>query len=194
MPLPRWLLYTALGYGLWFALGMGMAVVSARYAHEERPPPLAWLARHPEVPWVAALALYVALALSLPGTPFLLERGQQVEIYVAFGLISALLLFPAIFADGKAGLPGRFLALPVVAWLGLVSYGIFLWHYVWTLELGGPGVGWSFVPVLLGATVISTACAAVSYYLVERPILRLKNRPLLSRARGRGAGQARSRA
>ena len=29
-----------------------------------------------------------------------------------------------------------------MAWLGLISYGIFLWHYVFTLKLGYGGEGW----------------------------------------------------
>jgi peptidoglycan/LPS O-acetylase OafA/YrhL len=186
-PLPRLVIRTALGYGLWFALGMGMAVASVRFASEQRlPRALRWLVAHPGTAWLAALAGYVALSLSVPGTPFVLARGQIVAVHLAFGAISALLLFPAVFADPSRGLPRRVLSHPVAAWLGLVSYGIFLWHYVVTLELGSPGAGAPFGLVLLGTLAIATACAAVSYYVVERPILRLKNRPL-SRARGRGA-------
>ncbi len=193
-PKPRWLISTVVGYGFWFALGMGMAVTSVRFAFEEhRPRPLVWLAGRPAFAWLAAIAAYVALSVSQPGTAFLLGRGQQVAAHLAFGVIAALLLFPAVFADRSAGLPGRILAQPVIAWLGLVSYGIFLWHYVVTLELGVGGAGAPFVVVLLGAFAIATACAAASYYIVERPILRLKNRPL-SRARGRDAASKRSRA
>jgi peptidoglycan/LPS O-acetylase OafA/YrhL len=190
----EWAVRTPAWFGLWFALGMGMAVVSVRFAFEERRPrALAWLAARPELAWLAALGVYLVLALSLPGTPFLLARGEQLAVYVAFGLISALLLFPAVFGEGAAGAPGRFLAHPVVAWLGLVSYGIFLWQYVAALELGGPGAGLPFGLVLLGTLAIAVACAAFSYYVVERPLLRLKNRPLFSRARARAAGAARSR-
>jgi peptidoglycan/LPS O-acetylase OafA/YrhL len=193
-PLPRVVIRSALGYGLWFALGMGMAVASVRFEAEERPPkPLGWLVARPGLVWLAALAGYVALCLSLPGTPFVLARGQIVAVHLAFGAISALLLFPAVFAGPSRRVPRRVLSHPVVAWLGLVSYGIFLWHYVVTLELGSPGAGAPFGLVLLGTLAIAVACAAVSYYAVERPILRLKTRPL-SRARGRGAASRRSRA
>jgi peptidoglycan/LPS O-acetylase OafA/YrhL len=178
-PLPKWLIRTALGYGLWFAFGMSMAVVSVRFAYEERlPRPLGWLAARPEVAWLAAVCGYVVLCLSVPATPFLLARGPVLAVHVAFGVISAFVLFPAVFTTDRAGFPGRVLAHPVVAWLGLVSYGIFLWHYVVTLELGSPGAGAPFVVVLAGTLAIATGCAAVSYYVVERPLLRLKNRPL----------------
>jgi peptidoglycan/LPS O-acetylase OafA/YrhL len=48
---------------------------------------------------------------------------------------------------------------------------IFLWHLAIALELGAE---WGWLPTLLGTLVLSVAVAAASYYLVERPILRLK--------------------
>jgi peptidoglycan/LPS O-acetylase OafA/YrhL len=98
--------------------------------------------------------------------------------HVAFGIIALLLLAPAVFDARSGGLPGRLMARPVVAWLGLVSYGIFLWHYVVTLELGTNGAGAPFLVVLLGTLAISISVAALSYYVVERPLLRLKHRRL----------------
>jgi peptidoglycan/LPS O-acetylase OafA/YrhL len=79
-----------------------------------------------------------------------------------------------VFGAWEGGQTRRALALPPVAWLGLVSYGVFLWHYVVALELGDRGAGGAFVPVLLGTLAISVPIAAVSYYVVERPLLRLK--------------------
>jgi peptidoglycan/LPS O-acetylase OafA/YrhL len=92
--------------------------------------------------------------------------------------VAALLLAPAVFGDSGGGLPRRFLANPVMAWIGLISYGIFLWHYVVTLELVRSGAGGSFVLLLAGTLAISIPIAAASYYLVERPLLRLKYRRL----------------
>ena len=31
--------------------------------------------------------------------------------------------------DGRSGVPEKLLTLKPVAWLGLVSYGVFLWHH-----------------------------------------------------------------
>ena len=94
----------------------------------------------------------------------------------ASALIALLLLLPAVFDDRAGGAPRRFLAHPVVAWLGLISYGIFLWHYVVALQLGAGGAELGFGWVLLGTLAITIPIAAVSYYLVERPLLRLKYR------------------
>ena len=96
-------------------------------------------------------------------------------------------MLPAVFADDAGGLPRRFLAQPGVAWLGLVSYGIFLWHYAVTLDLGFDGDGLSFWPLLAVTLAISIAAAAISYYALERPLLRLKYRSVAELASGRPA-------
>jgi peptidoglycan/LPS O-acetylase OafA/YrhL len=178
-PVPKWLGGSLLSYLLWFSLGMGLAVASVALDSDgRRPRVLGAIARRPEVPWAAALALYALLCAWMPATPLLLARSDVLITHVAFGVIAALLLVPAVLGDRRRGLPHRVLAHPVAAWLGLVSYGIFLWHFVITQQLGPGGAGAPFLVVLLGTLAISTACAAVSYYVVEEPVLRLKHRRL----------------
>jgi peptidoglycan/LPS O-acetylase OafA/YrhL len=176
---PSWFGDSAFGYAFWFALGMGMAVVSARYHTDDRAP---WLIRavkdHPGICWLLALAGYALLSAWLPPSPFFLQNTRALTVHLAFGVIAVLLLAPAVFGDPSRGFPRRLLAHPLVAWLGLVSYGVFLWHFAVTRELGRAGAGESFAVVLAGALAISILCAAASYYFVERPILRLKYRRL----------------
>jgi peptidoglycan/LPS O-acetylase OafA/YrhL len=81
-----------------------------------------------------------------------------------------------------------------VAWIGLISYGIFLWHFAVALDLGFLGRKASFPVVLLGTLGIVTPIAATSYYLLERPLLRLKYRSVRRasvRRLGRDAGPRR---
>jgi peptidoglycan/LPS O-acetylase OafA/YrhL len=173
-----WVGGSVVGYMLWFALGMGFAVISVAFQGREHESRLIRLVRdHPLVPWSAAVALYLLLVAWLPPTPFLIEHSKVILTHVAFAAIAALLLLPAVFGDRGGGLPRRVLANPIVAWLGLISYGIFLWHYAAAQQLGREA-GEGFVVVLLGTLVISIACAAISYYFVERPFLRLKYRRL----------------
>ena len=166
---------TLVGYFLWFALGMGLALVSVAIAdREEAPPAIDAIALYPGPIWAVAIAIYAIVSLALPATPYLIAAGDQLLAHLAFGLVALLLMLPAVFADNAGGAPRRFLENPVVAWLGLVSYGIFLWHYVVAIELGINGEGLTFLP-LLGATVaITIPVAAASYYLLERPLLRFK--------------------
>jgi peptidoglycan/LPS O-acetylase OafA/YrhL len=73
------------------------------------------------------------------------------------------------------------LGSPVVAWLGLVSYGIYLYHQPIADALnGGIKSGGSsavrFLWLAPATAAIAIAAAAASYYLVERPLLRFKTR------------------
>lgn len=71
------------------------------------------------------------------------------------------------------------LADPRLGWLGMISYGIFLWHFPVMLGLVDLGVvGWwpaEAYPVLVLTTLaVTIPCAALSYYAVERPLMRWK--------------------
>jgi peptidoglycan/LPS O-acetylase OafA/YrhL len=66
-----------------------------------------------------------------------------------------------------------------LAWLGLISYGVFLWHLPIAVKLSGKGaVDWLPLGGFLSLSVLTAAvaipCAAASYYLLERPVLRFK--------------------
>jgi len=126
--------------------------------------------------WLAAFVVYGLLSVLLPPTPFLFSHRDQTVAYVGFAVVAALLMAPAVFGDRACGLPRRVLAQPVVAWLGLISYGIFLWHYAVVLRLGVPGSGLDFWPLLGVTLAIAVACATVSYYVLEKPLLRFKYR------------------
>lgn len=170
---------TLLGYMLWFALGMALAVVSVAMDRPgRRSGAVAAIAGRPGLVWTAAMTSFIAFAaLFQPSNATVLNQGRQFLTHVTFGVIAALIILPAIFSN-DAGTPRRFLANPVVRWLGLISYGIFLWHYVVALEFGLPGEGLAFWPLLVVTLAISIACAAISYYALERPLLRLKDRRL----------------
>lgn len=171
------------GTFLWFALGMGAAVMSVADEHRDRSP---WLVRQasarPGLIWAAAVALFLALSyLVLPPTVLKpsMSAGEQLAQHVGFGLVALLLLSPAVFAGDGPGLPQRILARPILAWLGLISYGIFLWHFTILRELlQGGAEGWlpgsPFVGVLLATAALAVVAGAASYYVVERPFLRLK--------------------
>jgi peptidoglycan/LPS O-acetylase OafA/YrhL len=96
------------------------------------------------------------------------------------GVASALLI--AGLVAGPARPLRTVLAAAPCAWLGRVSYGLYLWHP--PIFCLAPLVLYHFLGrgaavVRLGcaaAFVLSLAAAAASYYLVERPFLRWKTR------------------
>ncbi len=194
------------GNWAWFAAGLSLAVASAWLGAR---PPATWprLARlpaeHPLACWGAAFAFLTlaAFAIGLPRrlggeyTSFALQAQHVLYLGVALCLVA-----PGVLGDGRRTLPVRVLSWPVLAWLGLVSYGIFLYHQPLVVELTEvqtwvPEASWAFYTVLV--TVAAAACAATSYYLLERPILRFKEgrpRAAAQRTRTTGGSSARSRA
>ncbi len=178
---------TVLGNFLWFALGMGLAVVSAAGV-QVRSAAWARLTESSGAAWSAALVVLL-LSASVAGLP---ELGEGVPTdhttqgwvlqKLLFGLIAFLLLLPAVFATERGGLPRRILASPSLMWLGLISYGLYLWHTPvigWYRDngpdLAGEPAGLAMLHLLAVGLAATLAFATASYYLVERPILRFKD-------------------
>jgi peptidoglycan/LPS O-acetylase OafA/YrhL len=176
--------FTLAGTFDWFALGMGLAVISVALERRTSMPRLvAAIVRRPSLCWLAAFALFTftAYGASLPrnSAPVYTQTTWLAE-HLLYGAVAFLILLPAVFGDRAGGAPRRFLAHPAVAWLGLVSYGIYLWHVPWAFQLDSwhardwiPGL--PMVSLTLAVALAATASAAASYYLVERPLLRFKD-------------------
>lgn len=171
------------GLFYWFAFGMALAVISVYMEGREEVSRVLRLIRdRPWVPWAAAISLYALLTLVLlPATPNFVVYSplQRLGQAVLFGLIGALLLLPVVFGGEAGGLVRRVLAHPVLTWLGVVSYGIFLWNFTIMAEVfDSQSLTWLpgplFIRLVTVAIFLGVICAAASYYLVERPILRFK--------------------
>jgi peptidoglycan/LPS O-acetylase OafA/YrhL len=166
---------------------MLLAVVSAAGQVEGREWGVARaLGRVPAFAWwaLAALCLYlVSWHVGVPdglqdGTPW--QGWQRQALYAGMALF---LLLPAVFGPQPRGVVRRFLASPPMYGLGLVSYGVYVWHQAWL----GKAMDWTngqlFDASLWKVAGIAFVCtvltATASYYLVEKPILRLKDRAWL---------------
>jgi peptidoglycan/LPS O-acetylase OafA/YrhL len=174
-----------LGNADWFAYGMGMALASVVLAGRERESRIVRVVSdHAWVPWALAAFLWWLDSTQLGMSrvlPPVYDDGQWLAEHLIFPLVGCLLALPAAFGDPRRGLPRRILGHPVLAWVGLVSYGLFLWHQplmVPIIQHGGDDLfpGMPFLSALLTVGLISLAIAAASYYVVERPILRYKDR------------------
>lgn len=103
---------------------------------------------------------------------------------VDFGLVSGLLLLLVISSEPVGGTRFRLVRLlesrPLV-WGGLISYGVFLWHFpvlIWLARHGVLHAGRRLdLPVdLVFVLLPSIALATLTYWLVERPILARRRR------------------
>jgi peptidoglycan/LPS O-acetylase OafA/YrhL len=173
----------------WFAIGMAFAVLAADW--EAGGSMVGWLARLARAPWACWLLALACFAAGIPfqgGDLFLTLYGPAT--HVAIGLAAGLFVLPAI-APGRSSsaFPIRLLTRPALAWLGTISYGIYLWHVPVLILLRGPftpqrhPIGAFALTVLLAEVVAgAVVLGAASWYLLERPILRSRppaprNRP-----------------
>ena len=180
----------------WFALGMGLAVLSVwvETRGERLPRGLRWLDGAPSAAWAAALVAFVVLSLAFDPDEPGYGAGGEWGAHVLYGVVGVALALPVALGDHSRGLLRRMLANRVLLYLGLVSYGIFLWHIAvirqleeWHLErvdFVHPYILWPAVTLAL-----TTVIATLSYYAIERPALGLRRR-LLGPEADRPAGEA----
>ncbi len=77
---------------------------------------------------------------------------------------------------------GRVLfANPVIYYLGLVSYSLYLWHFVVLQQipvvLGEADANLTGLSRFMVSSILVVLVSSVSYFLFERPFFRLKNKP-----------------
>jgi peptidoglycan/LPS O-acetylase OafA/YrhL len=99
------------------------------------------------------------------------------EVVFALVLASALM-------RGEQTIVGRTLSWRPLVAAGTVSYGIYLWHMFVILCLLDTRAWWSTETNLVLVLVVATLVGSVSWVLVERPAMTLKDRPFFA-PRGR---------
>jgi peptidoglycan/LPS O-acetylase OafA/YrhL len=166
-----------------FAIGMALATVAAAYRdRHDQPRALRALDRYPSIAWAVT---GVTLAFGIPYLGLLGQVGdatgsgtEYVVRHYLIEVIAASLVLPAMFGNPARGLVRRLLRNRVLLYLGMISYGIYLWHFAVLLQLDrwgfGSAVGDTTVLWFGAAIAISVLLATLSFYLVERPFLRLK--------------------
>ena len=167
---------------LWFATGMILALASAWFAgRQQRSRLVELVVSHPSACWGLGLGLYLGLCVA-PGFHWVLGSFPSAPVWTAehvlFAAISALVMLPAVFGEDAGGLPRRILASRALRAIGVVSYGVFLWHPILLNRMPGWGVdrwipGRPFLSLTLVILPVALVCGWLSYRLVERPALLL---------------------
>jgi peptidoglycan/LPS O-acetylase OafA/YrhL len=182
--------------GLWlparldlFVLGMLLAVTSVWIASGQQLPALVRrFTRSPLLCLLFALELYWLFSqLNLPRLFGDETLSQTMLHYTVAGLSAFFLLIPGTLGDESRGLVTGFFRSAPMAWLGMVSYGIYLWHTMWIefgLRLADNGqLSRSVWVQLVFVTSMTLACAALSYWLIERPLIDRVHSHIKSRRR-----------
>jgi len=160
------------------ALGMGLAVlVEAPTSSETLSKVRIFLANHTGAFVLSSVFVWfmsanINMAIGLNKSEFHIELLG----HFLYGMASVLLVAP--FCVDSRSLLVKAMSLRLFTWLGTISYGIYLWHMAF---LEG-NFAEKYMPytendgqVLLRFLVVlpaSIAIASLSYYVIERPIMR----------------------
>ncbi|GAC1533074.1 MAG: acyltransferase family protein [Acidimicrobiales bacterium] len=143
-----------------FLAGAAVAAVAAR-------PGLVHVAR-----WAGALGAVgivgtgAAWTTVSGGSPWLFGGLIPLAYLCAAGVVTAVVAAPE-------GLVAKALARRLLCGLGRVSYGVYLWHWPLILILDHARTGLSGLALLLVRLVATTVATAVSWLVIERPVLAL---------------------
>ncbi len=161
-----------------FALGMALAVVSVALAdRSSQTKAVRVVDRASWLPWLVAGLIFFLLGHIdgwFEGDP----SAQWIATHELQAIFAAALLLPAVFGDPDRGVVRKVLANRALLWVGLVSYGVYLWHVAILYRLDRLGAldalgDFGYVVLALGLTLL---VAAASFYVVERRALRLGRR------------------
>ena len=113
---------------------------------------------------IVALVALLGLIVFVDGFSPFLYRGGILLASVLTAVVIAVMVHPA-------SLLGRFAGTKPLVWIGLRSYGIYLWHYPLFLLMNprnftGETPWWMY----LVQVAVVFACAAFSYRFVENPL------------------------
>ena len=118
--------------------------------------------------WVAAIFLLICLPLVQVQQPFLYLGGiSLIDIAIATMLLAIV--------EGNWGGQRLFLLKPFLL-IGLVSYGLYLWHLPILFAVQRYGMGWHPAVRVIVSITLCAAFTIGSWFLVEKPAMRWKTR------------------
>jgi peptidoglycan/LPS O-acetylase OafA/YrhL len=121
-------------------------------------------ARSVSIAGVAGIMALVVLCVLSSERGAFLYRGGFLLVDVAALAVIAAVAHPGVRF-------GRKLGIPLLVYLGVRSYSIYLWHWpVFALTRPGVDIHWGPVPVFILRVAITLVLADLSFRLVEAPI------------------------
>ncbi|HET9563400.1 MAG TPA: acyltransferase family protein [Mycobacterium sp.] len=122
--------------------------------------------------WVAQVLPVIGLGTLAAAAHFATGSVREFRAGLLIVVAVAAVLVVAPVALQQRGLVARVLAIPPLVWLGMISYGVYLWHWPIFLALNGERTGLTGMPLFAIRAVATVAVAAASWWLIEQPIRR----------------------
>ncbi len=144
----------------WSALNRGWSLIRTRWGK-----------------WTARVLPVIGLALLGAATHYATGSAREFHEGLLIAVAIAAMLVIAPVALDQRGPVAAVLAWRPLAWLGTISYGVYLWHWPIFLVLNGERTGWSGLSLFGVRCAATLAVAGVSWWVIERPVRRW--RPVL---------------
>jgi peptidoglycan/LPS O-acetylase OafA/YrhL len=141
------------------------AALAFWFEHTRQGSWLYWVARWAGLP---AFVVICVLVLAVDHG----NRGLYFGGWLAVATVIAVVLVAAL---NERSLVGRVLSLRPLRWFGMISYSLYLWHLPLLVLASAIIRPLGYGSIALAAIVVPTAIglASTSFYLVERPIVRV---------------------
>ena len=164
-----------------FALGMFLAVLSSHAWSDRAAGTLARIGRPAGLWWAVALLALLAIPFGLHLDPLRApSTAQAIGLDFCQMIVGVCVVVPVVLGPQDHGAIRWVLRSRPAVYLGLVSYGIYLWHW-YILRIVADWLDWPlfhgnwFVVFALALPIVVFA-ASVSWFALERPILRAVHR------------------
>ncbi|MBI3934272.1 MAG: acyltransferase, partial [Acidobacteria bacterium] len=123
---------------------------------------------------ILSIASVVSLSV-LVGIAFIEHWWDPVMYYwllFVVELLTAILIFDCF--TNPPSIVRIIVSFQPLVWIGVISYGLYLWHYPIFTLMREAGYDWK--QIITAGTLLTFVIAILSYFLLERPFLKLKKR------------------
>jgi peptidoglycan/LPS O-acetylase OafA/YrhL len=158
-----------------FGLLIGAALAAVWPSRRRRPGKSPKVGRALDAVGLVGLVVIVLLVWRTNQYSAFLYRGGMVLLSLATGLVVLAVVHPGSWL-------GRVMGIRPLRWLGVRSYGIYLWHFPIIVLTAGALRGRFDLPRAGVQVLVTVALAALSWRFIEEPILRGGRLPRLSPA------------
>ena len=123
--------------------------------------------------WLTLLAPFSILCLIFMSVIMSLKNPQMYYWgFCAIEILTATLLLHLLI--NKNSVIHKLLSMRWIVWVGSISYSLYLWHY--PIYRTMQQLNYSVIEVITYGTIVTLIISACSFYMLEKPILKIKRK------------------